>query len=212
MSYLLEQEGKKFIFVHIPKTGGTTIQKICQKSTNIKFKKINYIVVDKVYNGHLPTRPLAYKYPRNEHEYFSIVRNPWDWYVSWFSYLDQKNRFDTDFRREIKQIEEGFPTFLKFISTNRNNLVFENGFKKYAQFVNWCSFDDKIIDNIFRLEDLKENPFLIKDKIGLDVAFNKQYNTSSHAPYYEYYDNKTIDIVFDMHKEDIETFNFEFGK
>ncbi len=212
MSYLLKQENKKFVYIHIPKTGGTTIQKICQNTENIKFEKIDYKDGGHLYNGHLPARPLNRRYSRHEYNYFSIVRNPWDWYVSWFSYLDQKNRHDKDFQAEIELIEEGFPTFIKFISNNRDNLVFENGCKKYAQFIDWCSFGDKIIDNIFRLEDLKENPFLIRDKIGLNIIFNKQYNTSSHAFYLEYYDKETIDIVFNMHKEDIEKFNFEFGK
>jgi chondroitin 4-sulfotransferase 11 len=212
MSYLLKQKNKMFVFIHIPKTGGTTIEKICKNTENIKFKKINYTDDDHLYNGHLPARPLARRYSILHHNYFSIVRNPWDWYVSWFSYLDQKNRSDKDFQHEIELIQEGFPSFLEFISNNKDNLVFENGCKKYAQFVDWCSTGDKIIDNVFRLEDLKENPFLIRDKIGLDIVFNKQYNTSNHAPYPEYYDKKAIDIVYNMHKEDIKTFNFEFGK
>ena len=72
---------KYFVFLHVPKTGGLFVKEICGR-----FLPPDWFVPNTLHDhnglqaippeyGHLPI--------------LSFVRNPWDWYVSWFHYATQ---------------------------------------------------------------------------------------------------------------------------
>ena len=69
----------KIAFIHIPKTGGTSIGDVL---------KVNYGGHQCIqYNRHHTLSELLHKYPKcNEYIKFSVVRNPWDKMVSQFEY------------------------------------------------------------------------------------------------------------------------------
>lgn len=101
-----------FVYVHVPKTGGTFVRKITTDTSNADF------IVEHAINGHAGVNEIPTEWrhlPR-----LSSVRNPWDWYVSWYEY--QKllaNRTDTD-----DQTAQN-PPFWSHISAN-NTLGFED--------------------------------------------------------------------------------------
>lgn len=69
---------KHFVFIHTPKTGGTFIRDVCKANLPADW------IVEHDVSGHAGVKliPAAYRaLPR-----FSLVRNPWDWYVSWYHY------------------------------------------------------------------------------------------------------------------------------
>ena len=65
---------KKFIFVHFPKTGGTFIQKFLLETVSE--------CVSEKYKTH--TSITEIKKRKNKFK-FGFVRNPFDWYVSWWA-------------------------------------------------------------------------------------------------------------------------------
>ena len=67
----------KCIFIHIPRTGGTSIEKALTEA--------DWWKVDKK-TKHLDCKTAKNLYKDNWNEYFkfTIVRNPWDWMVSLF--------------------------------------------------------------------------------------------------------------------------------
>jgi hypothetical protein len=70
---------KEFVFIHIPKTAGDFIKKVCQAH----FGDDYFVGHDLKKHGSAGDLPQAYR----DLPVFSLVRNPWDWYVSWYHYL-----------------------------------------------------------------------------------------------------------------------------
>lgn len=70
---------KQFVFVHIPKTGGEFLRQACARHL-----PGDWIVSTDIAKHGVDTEiPTEYRHlPR-----FSLVRNPWDWHVSWYHYL-----------------------------------------------------------------------------------------------------------------------------
>jgi hypothetical protein len=73
---------KYFIFAHVPKTGGTFLRNVCAHQL-----PADWILSDDREVPHLTVRKIP-----EEHAglpIFGVVRNPWDWYVSWYHFTVQ---------------------------------------------------------------------------------------------------------------------------
>jgi hypothetical protein len=71
-----------FTFVHLPKTGGTFIERTCRKHLPVEYETANI---------HEPVVSIPPEYANLP--IFTLVRNPWDWYVSWFHHQQQFEPF-----------------------------------------------------------------------------------------------------------------------
>jgi len=214
MAYLFTNNNKTYLYTHVPKTGGTSIEFALRNSIDTNIITPNALV------GHLSTHDLKQVCESNKLSYntfckFSTIRNPWSWYVSHYAYLLNRLRksgegFDPDFADECVVLkEESFYNFIKFIYENRNKLVFANNGKntlKYQQMIDWV----KGCDYIIRMEDLTVDSLGV---MGLNIEIpTEKKNTSIHKHYTEYYDDHTMQLVKDMHKDDIEIFGYRFGQ
>jgi len=65
---------ERFVFVHMHKTGGQTLNDIITRCIP-KHQVIGYHYPSKEVPADSATLPLV-----------GIVRNPWDWYVSWYAF------------------------------------------------------------------------------------------------------------------------------
>jgi hypothetical protein len=70
-----------FVFLHVPKTGGTFIQTVL---------RAHLPVVDHGLDLHASHANLAE--PWRDLPGFYVVRNPWDWYVSWYHWTLERGR------------------------------------------------------------------------------------------------------------------------
>jgi|TARA_B100000035_G_scaffold293764_1_gene283474 hypothetical protein len=205
MAYQILNNDNKFIYVHIPKTGGTTIQQVLNNDSNsvcnnllghVSLKSIKKVLDEDDYNEHIS---------------FTTVRNPWDLYVSNYHYLKQQNHNDSDFKKEYKILEsDSFTDFIKFIHDNRDSLIFNDEDKtpKWQQLLEWSFDGKKHVDYFIKLEELSEKKLR---EVGLNISYtHTKTNVSQHDHYSVYYNNETIDMVRDMHKDDIKYFNYKF--
>lgn len=203
MAYEIHNNNKKFIYVHIPKTGGTTIGKVLDTTEN------NGIV------GHISLKDIKKRLGSityKKYISFTTVRNPWSWYVSWYFYLKQKNKKDSDFKKEYEILnKDSFEEWIKFVYNTRNNLVFSNGgdnTPKYQQMLNWGFDGEKYVDYFIKIEELSEERLR---EIGLNTKYiHTKSNTTIHSHYSTYYNDITREMVRSMHKEDIQYFNYKF--
>ncbi len=72
----------KFVFVHMHKTGGQSLGKIIESC----------IPGSKAIGYHYPYRMLPGEYA--DLPVLGFVRNPWDWYISWYAFNTRANSFN----------------------------------------------------------------------------------------------------------------------
>ena len=179
----------KFIFIHIPKCGGNSIK----------------IALGLKWTDHCKISQKRY-FNHMDYFKFTFVRNPWDRFLSAYSYLKAGGMNDQDLL--LKQKIERYNSFKQF--------VLEAPFLNYLHFqpmFNHIQIDDKDQMNfIGRVENYQEDFNTICDKIGIPRQELLHKNKSKHKHYTEYYDDETREIVAEKYKKDIEYFGYKFGE
>ena len=201
----------KFIFLHLPKTGGTSIlkplHKLCDES---KFKtghpKLR--LVDNSY--HLIGKSTDIKLPA-DYAVYTIVRNPFQRVVSAFFYLKSrvsKWQNDLNFCTKHELDRCNFSEFVKYkLNDVSHYFHFRNIIGDYI-----LKKDIGRVDSIGRFETLQQDFDIICDKIGIPCQQLPHENKSKHKHYTEYYNEETREIVAEKYAEDIECFGYEFGE
>ena len=204
MAYQIYNNKQHYIYVHIPKTGGTTIQNVCQDSAILN-----------EFGGHISLKDIKNRVEEySTYITFTTVRNPWSWYVSWYFYLSKRHTNDSDFIKEYTILNNNsFSDFIKYIYEKREDLVFYNdgdNTPKYQQMLEWANDGDKYVDHFIKIEELSKDKL---KNIGLDTNYTHSVsNSSKHNHYSTYYNNTTKALVQQMHKDDIKFFNYKFEK
>ena len=198
----------KFLFSHINKCGGTTVDTMLVKYCD-KFSEDHIgIPVDKLYETLNQTKHQNMRQMINDKtkDYFkfSFVRNPWDKLVSVFYYRRLRYGLYTsiDFKQFIKHNVKKWK--VDTISNENANAL------QY----NWlCDFNGKLVtDFIGKIENFQEDFNTICDKIGIPRKQLPHKNATKHKHYTEYYDDETKQLVAEKYAKDIETFGYEFGE
>jgi len=195
-------------FIHIPKTGGSTISSVLSKHLfkflpeRIKEHKCN------VLNPHEWTMKHSRIHELNiQHQNFfcfAFVRNPWDLMVSSYNWWTQNVKLSE--RKDHGQLlkTKGFESFIKTNSSYINECYHGREGQLY-----WLG--DKA-NFIGRFENLQNDFNIVCDKIGIPQQKLPHKNSTKHKHYTEYYDNETKSIVAEKYAKDIEYFGYKFGE
>ena len=194
----------KFIFIHIPKTGGTSIEKLFHANADEK----------DVANKHAKLSEI-----QNAQNYFcfSFVRNPWDLTVSMYKYL-WTSSYSWPIRWRANHKEFSKLTFSNWVNheffqspTIRSADIASNrGIDKFQ--CDWIKSKNKSIDFVGRFENLQEDFNTVCDKIGIPRQKLPHTNKTDRKHYTEYYDDETREIVAEKYTKDIESFGYKFGE
>jgi hypothetical protein len=207
----------KCIFIHFPRTAGSSIEKFLMKTDDIYGPKTS------VYSGKDNTKKMVVenhhtsaadyiKQNGNEiwEEYFtfSFVRNPWDWFVS--------NFFWDLFQYERAKAENRPIKYRRNFIVNECGSDFTTYVKKGAERPDWFVFtqvSDFIgkPDFIGRFENLEKDVKFICNRLGVKYENFPFENKMNRTKYTDYYDNETANIVYNLFKKDIENFNYKYG-
>ena len=184
----------RFIFVHINKTGGTSIEKVFDPLADQKDVRMK----------HSPVGKYKKRFPDHFDIYFkfSFVRNPWDWLVSRYHWSRYRQRLITfEFREFLARIERGDDLPEPWMA------------RAVAPQVDRITIDGKIaVDFVGRFEQLHDdfnhvcNVLQLEDRQPLPHVFK-----SDRAFYADYYDDETKAIVERRYAADIEAFDYRFG-
>lgn len=226
---------KKFILVHVWKTGGTSLAHALESYYG--FKPMSSSRVRRAFNAHLLRRPDPYA----KHAYavdirrvlgmelfdqylsVAFVRNPWDWLVSWYSFvLGSKVSPDTGkaWRHHLYSQVHGktFPEFIGWV-TEQNGLAGSflrkrSSYKTSAKVLqrDWIFDHDgkRIVDYVGRYETLQQDFENICERLGIDARSLDKQNVSKRSSYRDYYTSQTRKMVERYFQEDIDTFEYQF--
>jgi hypothetical protein len=189
----------KFIYIAIPKTGTTSIQAflkniISDNSIIVYSNKPNNIGLCK----HSDAKTIS-SVIKNYSDYHSIavIRNPYDWYVSWFTYRQRdKSKFSSknmSFKEYLN--EQPMKEILSWICDENDNIIVDS-IIKYED-----NFEEKIM-NIISKKTSKNIISKIDKKNISKKRENKDYKI--------YYDNETKKIVENLQSKTLQKFGYEF--
>jgi hypothetical protein len=212
---MLISKPHKFLFIHIYKNAGTSVRRAIYPyvATKWRWRVHNYLSKIGItalrpsgnpagHEGHATARQVAESMGREKfRSYFSfaVVRNPWDWVVSLYTYMLK------DSTHKQHELAEGFSGFDEYIRWRcREDYRYQN---------DWVCDEDGnlLVDFVARFEHLEEDFDEICRRIGVEAALPHS-NPSSHAPYTEYYTPETIELVRETYRPDIEFFGYDFDK
>lgn len=180
----------KFVFIHINKTGGTSIA----KALNIPPK----------HNTALEKIEEIGRKEWNDRFTFAVVRNPWDKVVSHYYYRVQTNQTDLG----SNQID--FQEWVKRVYLDKS-LPYYDKPKMFMPQINWVSDAEGkiIVDHVCRFESLEADFRKVCEHLNIVYAL-PHLKSSKRGNYRDYYDAETQGIVAEWYSQDIEKFNYSF--
>lgn len=212
------------LFIHIPKTAGTSLNESgLVITTNYKGLKDNIkkqfdlnprspFSVDLTLDGqrfgqrvqkHIPYSYLSREYLNRYDRVFSIVRNPWARLVSFYNFVDSmSNNFSGTWYHQPKISWEEYLDRMNFF-TMTTNFWWQHPYDHWASQSDYISY--KKLD-FLRYENLYEDlsNYLEKD-IKLPVV-----NQGKKADYRTYYTDEQAEKVANWFRVDINHWGFEF--
>ena len=159
MTEFFSNEEKKFIFIHIPKTGGTSVKKILSDKIKINGFKVNGELVEYNKNTHLGINKEQFNKYKDYYK-FVFVRHPYDWIKSYYNFHSNKSKFYKNIT--TKKIK------------NTINVSFDEwlgGLKKFNQTDFFTDGDDYLVDKVCRLEKFDKDLKYVLEKININNEF-----------------------------------------
>ena len=197
-----------FLFVHIPKTAGNSIQLVLKEYSEDKIvtssnqDSINrFGLRSKKYQLSKHSKLKDYKYELESELYkklfkFTIVRNPWDRMIS-FYFSRNRGHIKWDRNKFIKFVKKT-PSVNSFLS-----LGFLNNFGSRA-------FNN--IDFFLRFENLDQDFNKLCDELGIERTKLPHRNISDHKHYSYYYDKELVELVSKRFSSEIKYFGYNYIK
>ena len=191
MSFVYNLVNKKTVFLHIPKTGGKSINLGMSKYnqySNMQGKRpfkglIGHLTLDETLDN--------LHSPYDDYTFFATVRNPWDRAVSFFHYVSQNPLASgqPELGSKISKGEIEFEEFIEIMTSGTGHKVMR---PQYDYILNKLNIDVSLVRNEFLQEDLVK---------FLHECGQKEYphiphiNKSIHNHYSTYYSDRTIELI-----------------
>ena len=194
----------RFIFIRLQKCASRTLGEYFKKAYNSP---------SKVEGVHIPARKAIKTF--QDRAFVGSIRNPWDWYVSWHTFIKDDPRFKDIYKPDFKEFmlhifnkKKGKYPFINFNSINYNDI----GVFAYRYIQMCCNvFLEDLISYYIRFEDIEGG---IEDvclnyppKNFVDLP---HMNKTNHKKYTDYYDDELREMVAHKDRIIIERFGYKF--
>ena len=179
-----------FIFIHINKSGGTSIE----RALNLAFE--HRTALEKI--EQIGRRRWDRRFT------FAVVRNPWDRVVSQFHFRISENQTDLatnplEFKEWVRRAYgEQDPAYLAPP-------------KMFIPQLDWITDADGtvLVDFVGRFENLKRDFEEVCRRLGKQVEL-PHLKATKRRPYQEYYDEETVEFIRAWYQKDIDCFGYRF--
>jgi hypothetical protein len=187
---------RKFIFIHVPKTGGLSIRRFLQASSSD---------VRDIFFWHVPAKH-AKKVIHGWESYFrfGFVRNPWEVQVSMYNYILGMGNQHPEWQ-EVERCSN-FRTYIdRYMRNNweNGNLITQSD----------MLFDDQdycLVSLIGRFDTFTEDFEKACREMGIAMADLPWLNRSEHGEYRSYYDENAKSLVAKIYSRDLDLLKYAF--
>lgn len=197
---------KKFVFVHIPKTAGTSIERVLDMH---KDYSDNNPFMGGGFYGHEPQH-YSYEITLKQLEDEFNVENP----ETWFSFTFVRNPYDRMvseyfWRLRVPKFQDNVGSFEDFCYWVKDQV--ENGSEMSHEkpMVSFGDPDD--FDFVGKYENLREDFRTLCKKIGYEdrklICTNRSFKRNREFRFY--YNRELKELVYETFKEDFETFGYD---
>ena len=213
---MIISDSKKFAFIHVGKTGGSTIAYVLNKYSKKYAGEIDE--TKKGWQVPLHVGPMhdpfvkAKEHIPDDYYTFAFVRNPFAVLVSGF-----KRKRMPDFGGDMYK---NFETFIEKALSKEGNYIFSR-WTQYEYLSHNGKENGKItLNHVGKFENFAQDFDIIASDIGIPERYNnlprknastKIKDATNSRKYYEkYYTDKTRAIVEERYKKDLEYWGYEF--
>jgi hypothetical protein len=213
---------RHFILVHVPRTGGQFIRKVTFEQLPPGWFIRNAL------DAHTPWDVVADDFA--ELPMFAVIRNPWDWYVSWYHYLTQTDADKRTGPMWMSAFEKGASDFSSTVTRACSGEGFDNPTTGPIMreldcdhlTASYMRIAGRGVDagrvELGRFESMQRDflGFLRRHQVPVDDAFvealmaEPPYGSSKRGPYQQYYDDELRDLVGRKARRLVELGGYEF--
>lgn len=187
---------KKFLYIHVHKTGGTSLKSMMRGCRNVDF--VERADFDKL------SSEINVKY--GDHFKFALVRDPYTRFQSNFSMFERRYR-KTTFDEVVRIISDPTIPYASDKFFNKQSYIKRHTLPMSHPF--YCVVKDgKItIDKIYKFENFNQTIEEISDLIDYDLKIKKMNKaTKPHNPL----SIEQREIIKEIYKKDFEIFNYSY--
>jgi Sulfotransferase family len=195
---------KRFLFVHIPKTAGNSIQSVLRDYSEDQLVALRkeqdgverFGLRNPKYKIKKHSTLIEYRTALGDAEFgglykFTCVRNPWDRMVSYYFTPTQKaEAWD---RNKFRKIISNAASVADYLRLNQG---------EKDPFAN--------VDYIMRFENLADDFRVVRAALDISPTILPQYNRSDREHYSKYYDKELRGLVCERFAAEIERFGYAF--
>jgi hypothetical protein len=195
---MIISDSHKFVFIHIPKNAGTSIQSALEPFAD------GQSVASRETTHETLSALLARQPALRAHFKFAFVRNPWERLVSFFFYARGRLRPTFPQFQEM----EGLETMLRMIDRDVGWLCQMHAVRPQCDYV--CDARGaRLTTFLGRYERLDRDFATACSQIGIEAALSRQ-NVSRHGHYATYYSDWGRGFVADRYGADVRAFDYRF--
>jgi len=200
--------GRQILFIHIQRTGGSTIDEIVRRRVPDARRYLG---------THDPASRAREALGRDYASFFTFafVRNPWERLVSWYATIREQAAAVHHSRRNRlwQYVLDNSSSFDEFICHCTAVVDDVDGRKSFLYNQHDYIADEHgtiIVDFVGRYENYRTDLMKLLQRIGVSDVAVPHANASAHRHYSAYYTRRTRDIVADRYRRDIAAFGYSF--
>ncbi len=209
----------RFLFVHIAKTGGTSVRAVLSRKIMADPYRFPMWICSKL--SHMTGHKLGSKFPRHAkvvaakemlpREFFdglfkfAFVRNPWDLQVSSFHHIKRE-------RPHLLNGYDDFNSFMKYKLDPERPYQYHIDTSIELQSDYLIDLQGKVVvDFVGRYENLKDDFDHVCRTIGISCTLpHRRKATDRKKDFRSYYDDETAELVAKHFSKDIELLGYTF--
>lgn len=218
---MLISDANRLLFIHVPKTGGVSIEGMLLDSCPDARKK--FPDAQPSLGRHSTLTPVLKAEPQTQDYWiFGFVRNPWARLVSWYAMIEKWDR--------AYGPASGKPQDVKVGTMRDGNRMwrivadYEGGFEEFVMRgteelprvrISQISYlrdaeSGREADFIGRTEQLADDMAVVQERLGIVPTPPPHRNKSGHGSYRDYFNDATRARVAEVYAEDIDLFGYTY--